>query len=300
MWFKNLKLFRLAPEFNFTAADLETKLERQLFQPGSQSDMQNMGWVPPCGDGLVHALDGQYLLSLRVEKKLLPASVINQVTQERVHEIWAEQGYRPGRKQTKEIKEQVTDELLPKAFSIFRDTSVWIDTKNHWLIIDAASAGKCDEVIGMLAKIFDPLPVQSLLTEQSPSAAMTEWLLQDEAPANFSIDQDTELRSSADGGATVRFIKQQPDRHDTSKHIQSGKQCTRLALTWADRISFVLNESLDIKWVTPLDILKENTDFSNMDEAERFDADMALMCAELAKLLDDLALALGGEKKRQA
>ena len=299
MWFKNLKLFRLAPEFNFTAADLETKLERQLFQPGSQSDMQNMGWVPPCGDGLVHALDGQYLLSLRVEKKLLPASVINQVTQERVHEIWAEQGYRPGRKQTKEIKEQVTDELLPKAFSIFRDTSVWIDTKNHWLIIDAASAGKCDEVIGMLAKIFDPLPVQSLFTELSPAQAMTDWLVADEAPANFSIDQDAELCSSAENRATICYVRQTPEKEDVVKHIQSGKQCTRLALTWADKVSFILNESLDIKRVTPLDILKEGIDPS-MDEAERFDADMMLMCAELAKLLDDLVLALGGETKRQA
>ncbi len=234
-----------------------------------------------------------------MEKKLLPASVVNQATQERVHEIWAGQGYRPGRKQLKEIKEQVTEELLPKAFSIFRDTKVWIDIRNHWLIIDAASAGKSDEVIGMLAKVLDPLPVQSLFTELSPSAAMTEWLLQDEAAANFTIDQDTELRSSAENGATVRFIKQQPDHHDTSKHIQSGKQCTRLALTWADRISFVLNESLDIKRVTPLDILTEGCDFSSMDDTERFDADMTLMCAELAKLLDDLVLALGGERVRQ-
>lgn len=298
MWFKNLKLFRLAPDFRPTTADLEAKLERQLFQPGNRSDMQNMGWVPPCGGGLVHVLDGQHLLSLRVEKKLLPASVVNQHVKEKCLEVEEQQGYRPGRKQTKEIKEQIIDDLLPKAFAVQKDTRVWLDTKNHWLIIDAASAGKSDEVIGMLAKIFDPLPVQSLFTEQSPSAAMTEWLLQDEAPANFTIDQDTELRSSAEGGATVRFIKQQPDHHDTSKHIQSGKQCTRLALTWADRISFVLNESLDIKRVAPLDILKVNTDFSNMDEAERFDADMTLMCAELAKLLDDLILALGGEKLR--
>lgn len=159
MWFKNLKLFRLAPDFRPTTADLETKLERQLFQTGNRSDMQNMGWVPPCGGGLVHALDGQYLLSLRVEKKLLPASVVNQATKEKCLEIEEQQGYRPGRKQTKEIKEQIIDELLPKAFSVQKDTRVWIDTKNHWLIIDAASSAKSDEVIGMLAKMLDDLVV---------------------------------------------------------------------------------------------------------------------------------------------
>lgn len=298
MWFKNLKVFRLSPAWQLSVQDLEAKLEKQLFQPGNRSDMQNMGWVSPSNNGaLVHALNGQYLLALRVEKKLLPATVINQFTKEKAQEIEEQQGYRPGRKQLKEIKEQVTEELLPKAFSIFRDTKVWIDTRNHWLIIDAAAAAKSDEVIGMLAKVLDPLPVQSLFTELSPSAAMTEWLLQDEAPANFSIDQDVELRSSAENRATVRYVRQTPEKEDVTKHIEAGKQCTRLALTWADRVSFILNESLDIKRVAPLDILTEGSDFSNMDDAERFDADMTLMCAELANLLDDLVGALGGEKK---
>ncbi|MDY0272813.1 MAG: recombination-associated protein RdgC [Advenella sp.] len=298
MWFKNLKVFRLSPTWQLSVQDLESKLEKQLFQPGNRSDMQNMGWVSPCDNGaLVHALNGQYLLALRVEKKLLPATVINQFTKAKALEIEEQQGYRPGRKQLKEIKEQVTEELLPKAFSIFRDTKVWIDTKNHWLVIDAAAAAKSDEVIGMLAKVLDPLPVQSLFTEQSPSAAMTEWLLQDEAPANFSVDQDVELRSSAENRATVRYVRQTPEKEDVTKHIEAGKHCTRLALTWADRISFILNESLDIKRVAPLDILSEGNDFSNMDDAERFDADMTLMCAELASLLDDLVGALGGEKK---
>lgn len=299
MWFKNLKLFRLMPEFNFTAADLEAKFERQLFQPGNRLEMQNMGWVPPCGGGLVHALDGQYLLSLRVEKKLLPASVINQATKEKCLEIEEQQGYRPGRKQTKEVKEQIIAELLPKAFAVQKDTRAWLDAKNHWLIIDAASAGKSDEVIGMLAKILDPLPVQSLFTELSPSAAMTEWLLQDEAPANFSIDQDTDLVSKAESSATVRYIRQTPESDDVAKHIQNGKVCTKLAMTWADRISFVLDDSLNIKRIKPLGLVKEQGFLDNRDDQERFDADMTLMCAELAKMLDDLVWALGGEKLRQ-
>lgn len=298
MWFKNLKLFRLAPDFNPTATDLEAKLERQQFQPGNRSDMQNMGWVSPCNNGaLVHALNGQYLLALRVEKKLLPASVVNQHVKEKCLEIEEQQGYRPGRKQTKEIKEQIIDELLPKAFSVQKDTRVWLDTKNHWLIIDAASSAKSDEVIGMLAKVLDPLPVQSLFTELSPAQAMTDWLVADEAPANFSIDQDTELLQSGGGGATVRYIKQTPEHQEVNSHIGNGKICTKLALTWADRISFVLDSSLNIKRIRPMNILTEGNDMSNMDEQERFDADMTLMCGELAKLLDDLVWALDGEKQ---
>lgn len=297
MWFKNLKIFRLAPNWSCSADELETALEKHAFHPGSSQDMQTLGWVPPHESaGLVYALNGQFLLSLRADKKLLPSSVVNQVTRAKAIEIEEQQGYKPGRKQMKEIKEQVTDELLPKAFSLYRDTRVWIDTKNHWLVIDAAASAKSDEVLGMLAKAIDPFPVLQLYVEQSPASAMTNWLVEDEAPSGFSIDQDTELRSTGESRAAVRYVRQSVEIDDVRKHVQAGKQCTRLALTWADRVSFVLTEGLDVKRVTPLDVLKEGQDSSH-NEAEQFDSDMTLMTGELSRLIEALADALGGEKQ---
>ena len=83
------------------------------------------------------------------------------------------------------------------------------------------------------------------------------------------------------------------------RHIAAGKQCTRLALTWSDRISFVLTETLAVKRVTPLDVLKEQNDSAMQNEDERFDTDFALMSGELAKLIADLVEALGGEERRK-
>jgi recombination associated protein RdgC len=223
--------------------------------------------------------------------------VVNQVAKARAQEVEEQQGYKPGRKQMKEIKERVTDELLPKAFSIYRDTRVWIDPKNHWLVIDAAASAKADEVLGLLGKSIDPFPLESLYVAMSPAAAMTGWLAADEAPSNFSIDQDTELRASGESRAAIRYVKHTIDTDDVRRHIQSGKQCTRLAMTWADRVSFVLTESLDVKRIAPLDVLKENSDSMSQNDDEKFDSDMALMTGELAKLMDELVEALGGEKR---
>lgn len=298
MWFKNLRVFRLLPSWTCTADSLEQALEKQAFQPGGSQDMQSIGWVPPReGGALVHALDGQYLLSLRAEKKLLPATVINQFTKIRAQEIEEQQGYKPGRKQMREIKDDVTDELLPKAFSIFRDTRIWLDTRNHWLIIDAAATSTSDDIIGLLAKALDPFPVVPLYVEMSPASAMTNWLVAAEPPAGFTIDQDTELRASNESRAVVRYVRHSIDIEDVRKHVETGKQCTRLALTWADRVSFVLTEGLEVKRVAPLDVLKENQNDSAQNEAEEFDSDFALMAGELAQLLEDLVAALGGEKK---
>ena len=259
-----------------------------------------MGWAPPCGGGLVHALDGQYLLSLRVEKKLPPPLLSSISTLKK--SVWKSKNSKataPGASERKKSRGRLLMSFYPRPSPSKKTlASGWI-RKNHWLVIDAASAGKSDEVIGMLAKVLDPLPVQSLFTELSPAQAMTDWLVADEPPANFSIDQDTELLQSGGGGATIRYIKQTPEHDDVNKHIGNGKICTKLAMTWADRISFVLDSNLNIKRIRPLDILTEGSDFSSMDDTERFDADMTLMCAELTKMLDDLVLALGGEKRKQ-
>lgn len=160
---------------------------------------------------MAHVVNGQILLSMRAEKKLLPATVINQVAKIRAPEIEEQQGYKPGRKQMKEIQGRVADELLPRAFSVYRDTRVWIDPPNHWHVIDAAAFAKADEMIGILAKCIEPFPLENLYVAQSPASAMTGWLAQDEALAHFSIDQDTELRSSGERGAAVRYVKHSID-----------------------------------------------------------------------------------------
>ncbi|WP_258127498.1 recombination-associated protein RdgC [Achromobacter anxifer] len=298
MWFKNLKIYRLSAVWTLFGGDLEDALARQAFHPGNNLEMQSIGWVPPRENGgLAHVVGGQILLTLRAEKKLLPGTVINQVAKFRAQEIEEQQGYKPGRKQMKEIKERVTDELLPRAFSIYRDTRVWIDPLNRWLVIDAATSSKADEVIGILAKCIDPFPLENLYVVKSPASAMTSWLAEDEAPANFSIDQDTELRSSGESGAAIRYIKHSIDADDVRRHIQTGKQCARLAMTWADRISFVLTEGQDIKRVSPLDVLKEGHEGVAANDDERFNSDMLLMTGELAKLLAELVDVLGGEKR---
>ncbi len=300
MWFKNLQIYRLTAPWTLSSEQLEAALAPQTFAPCSSLDMQTQGWVSPRDNGmLVHTVNHQMLLQLGTEKKLLPSTVINQVTKARAAEIEEQQGFKPGRKQMKELKEQATDELLPRAFSIQRSTRIWIDPVNGWLVVDAAGAAKADEVFKLLLKSLESLPFAALRTERSPLSAMTDWLAADEAPAGFTVDQDTELRSTGEGKATVRYVRHTLEPDDVRRHIASGKQCTRLAMTWADRVSFVLTETLAIKRVAPLDVLKENADSSTQNEDERFDTDFALMTGELAKMIGELVEALGGEEQQK-
>lgn len=296
MWFKNIQIYRLSAPWTMTPEQLEAKLAPQAFTACSSIDLQSQGWISPRENGmLVHTVNRQMLIALKTEKKLLPASVVNQVTKARAAELEEQQGFAPGRKQMRELKEEVTDQLLPRAFGVESKTNVWIDPVNGWLVVDAASTSKADDVLKMILKSVDRLPITSLRTKQSPLSSMTAWLALDEAPSGFTVDQDTELRSSGESKATVRYVRHTLEPDDIGRHISGGKQCTRLAMTWADRISFVLTDSLTIKRVTPLDVLKESNAVSNDDE--RFDSDFTLMSGELAKMLADIVAALGGESE---
>ena len=294
MWFKNLQIYRLPAPWDYSPEQLEKALAPHSFAPASSNEMMRQGFDFPRGkEKLVHVVNKQMLIMLGTEKKLLPTSVINQVAKAKAAELEEQQGFPPGKKAMKELKERVAEELLPRAFSIRSNVFTWIDPVNGWLVVDAASPNKADDVIKLLLKAVDRMPLESLRVQRSPVSVMTSWLELDDSPAGFTIDDSTELKATGESKAAVRYVKHSLEPEDIQRHIKAGKQCTRLAMTWNDKISFVLTESLAIKGIKALDVLKEND--SVRDDEERFDNDMMLMTGELTQLMTDLVEALGGE-----
>jgi recombination associated protein RdgC len=297
VWFKNLQIYRLPAPWAYSPEQLEAALAPHAFAPASSNEMLRQGWDKPRPNGgLVHTVNKQMLILLGAEKKLLPASVINQVAKARAEEMEEAQGFAPGKKAMKELKERVADELLPRAFSIRSNVWTWIDPVNGWLVVDAASPAKADEVIKLLLKAVDKLPLESLRVQRSPVNVMTEWLQAEDAPSGFTVDMDTELRATGESKAAVRYVRHTLQVDEVRRHIEVGKQCTRLAMTWDSKISFVLTESLAIKGIKPLDVIAEKESNTKNDE-ERFDGDFMLMTGELSKLMADVVEALGGEAK---
>lgn len=295
MWFKNIFIFRVAPDNTISTETLNEKLALRPLLACSGLDKQSRGWVPCHGDKLVHSANRQMLFALGVEQKLLPTTIVNRFAKERVADIEAQQGYKVGRKEMKELKEAITEELLPRAFAIQRSTYAWLDTVNGYLVIDAASSAKTEELLTLLNKTVEDLPFKPLHTSISPVTAMTDWLASNHAPAGFTIDRELELRATGESKATIRYANHALEGDEILRHIAAGKRVTRLGLTWNDRISFVLTEQMQIKRIEFLDIIKEESTKIADDADELFELDFTLMTGELAKMLADLTAALGGE-----
>ena len=299
MWFRNLQIFRLPKNLDGSAEALEASLAKSALLPCGATEPQRLGWTPPSTSGaFVHVINRQWLTALGVEQRLLPTSVVRQIANDRAKEIEEAQGRRVGRKELRDLREALAVELLPRAFVRKRTTFGWIDPINGWLVIDAGAQAKAEEYLEQLRKSAEGFPVSLLKTQLSPSSAMTGWVAGGEAPSGFTIDQDIELRSAEN--ALIRYTRHSLEGKEIREHIGEGKVVTRLGMTWNDRISFVLDEKLQIKRLTFLDILKEESENQAENEDERFDLDFTLMTGELAKLIDDLVQALGGEPENEA
>ena len=298
MWFKNLLVYRLAPDTRIIANDLEDKLKAHALQPCGSFEMESRGWVPPRDDDrYLHTLERQWLIMFGAHQKLLPGSIITQTARERAARLADKQEHPVGRKQMRDIRERVLEELMPKALSRRRTLGAWIDPVHHWLVIDTAADKKADALLESLIGADVEIEVKRLETQQSPAAAMTHWLSSGKAPAPFTIDQDLELKASGESRAIVRYVNHPLEGSEIRGHIAGGKTATRLGMTWKNRVSFMLTEQLQVKRVVFLDILKEETqDQADLAE-EQFDIDFALMTGELAAMLADLVEALGGEKQ---
>ena len=295
--FRNIQAYRL-PGFKMTADALAAALASQSFTPCASNDLLREGWDTIRDDRLVYAVNGQFLLKLTSESKVLPAAVINQATKARAAEMEEAQGFSPGKKVMKELRERVADELLPRAFPKRDSMWVWIDPVNGWLVVDSASPSKADGAIKLLLKSVDRLPLESLRVQRMPAGAMTEWLQSDEAPAGFTVDMDATLRATGESKATVQWKRHTLDAVELGRHIAAGKQCVRLAMTWDSKISFVLDESLTVKSLKLLDVITGNA--VTLADAEKFDSEFALFAGEAAKLLADLVEALGGAAEGEA
>jgi recombination associated protein RdgC len=304
MWFKNLVVYRLPADWCTSAAELEEKLSRRTLRECGSLEMFNRGWMSPAPGiddlRLVHTVNGQHLIALGTNQKLLPSSIIKQETQERAKALELEQGHPVGRRQLREIKDRVTTELRARALTRRKVMHAWIDPINGWFVVDSASVPRAEELVETLRDTLGTFAVSMLETERSPQQSMAAWLMMDGAPMRFTIDQDLELQAIDQSKATVRYVRHPLEAKEIKAHLQTGKFVTRLGLSWNDRVGFVLTDKLHIKRVTFLAIDEDKPEEDEISAAEQFDIDFALMAGELTQLLKDVHEVLGGDTAQRA
>ncbi len=296
--FKNIIAYRITSSWQPDWQQLDDALAKQQFEECGATQEKSVGWVAPRGEAhgaMLESVGGHWIARLMSESKMLPASVLNRRLGEKLAHIEASEGRKPGKKEKQELRDECKLDLLPMAFTKQGGLWVWIDPIARLLVLDTSSQARADEVVTMLVEASPGFAVALIDTQTSPQAAMAHWLHSQEAPAGFTVDRECELKSADESKAVVKYGRHPLDIEEIREHIDHGKLPTKLALTWDDRVSFVLTEGLQLKKMAFLDVVMEG---QSVDDAG-FDADVAIFTGEFRKLIPELINALGGEGRTE-
>lgn len=300
MWFKHLHLYRLhdAPELD--AATLEEALAEQAARPLGGQDPRRLGWTFPGGradTARLHELQGQRLLSALRQERLLPASVVKEEVDERAAEVETREGRKLRRQEKIAIKEQVVEELLPRAFVRSQKIDLWWDTRRRLIGINASSRTRAEELLDLLRETLGSLKVTPLATQVMPMRAMTQWLTDPASrPADLVMGDQVELKAKGDDGV-LRARQVDLDSDEIQQLLESGRQASKLAVEVEGRLSFVLHDDLALKSLRFGDALIDEANASDDgdDALLRLDTDFVLMAQALGENTERLIAWLGGE-----
>ena len=301
MWFKNLLTYRLTQEVPFEPEALEAALASKPARPCASQELTTYGFVAPFGKGedapLVH-VSGEYLLiAARKEERILPSSVVNDAVKEKVEEIETEQMRKVYKKERDQIKDEIIQAFLPRAFIRRSMIFAAIAPRQGVILVNSASAKRAEDLLSTRREVMGSLPVRPATVTIAPVATMTDWVKSQQAAEGFYVLDECELRDTAEDGGIVRCKRQDLTGEEIQLHLSTGKVVTQLALAWQDKLSFILDDKMVIKRLKFEELLQEQAEQDGGDEAaQQFDASFQLMMMTFAEFLPVLFEALGGEE----
>ena len=302
MWFKNLLVYRLTQSIDLTTDTLEAALQAKPARPCASQELSTYGFVPVLkgGEVLAHHAHGYTLIAARKEERILPSSVVKEAVQEKVDEIETQQMRKVYKKEKEQIKDEIVQAFLPRAFIKRRTTFAAILPEAGLILVDASSPKVAEDLLSTLRDALGSLPVRPLGVKQAPTATMTDWVKAGDATHGLFILDQASLVDAGEEGGKVVATGQDLTSDEIQNHLGAGKLVSKLALAWSDKLSFVLNDKAQVTRLRFEDLLQDQAEADGgEDAAAQFDASFVLMCMTLLEFLPQLVEALGGEELPQ-
>ena len=297
MWFRALRPYRLPNRLGIDAEELERRLQTRTFSACTPAQATSMGWVPALADtasALVHAAGPFWMVRLKREEKLLPATVVREEANERCAQIAKAQGRKVSRRERLAVADEVTQDLLPRAFSRSSTIRAIIADQLGWIWIDSSSAGGSEEVLNHLREALGSLPAVLAETQKAPAYVMTQWLLHGGIPEAIELAEEADFVDQREAGSSVKVRGVPLDSEEVLAHISSGHQVEKLALEWGARVAAVVDKDLSLRRLRFSDAIREANDELIEDPLARADADFLILCEIIKGLQGDLLNAFGG------
>jgi len=296
MWFNNLIVYKIGKKLDLF--DLPNRLIKFKVKPCAKTEFDSYGFITPLGKhknaNLVHQVQNFYLVCAQKQQRVLPNSVIRDELADKIEAIETQQMRKIYRKEREQLRDDITQNLLPQAFIRKTKTYALICPDLDLIMVNSSNYNKADELLNLLREALGTLPVKLLVTKNSPTVQMTSWLKNKYINDHFSLLDQCELQATDKTASIIRCTRQDLCSDEISQHLSAGKIVTQLALNWQDKLTFVLDNKLAVKKLRFADILLEQSKQDGADDvlAEQ-DASISLMALTLAEFIPSLLSALG-------
>ena len=302
MWFKNLQVYRFTKDSDLSYEMLNEQLAEQAFVPCGSQELNRSGWVPPLGrhgSEFVHATNGNLMICLKRQDKILPAAVINEALEEKALAIEEAEARKLPRKERQTLKDEIMFSLLPRALARSSLQFAYIAPQDKLLVVNASSAKRAEDLLSELREAVGSLSIIPLAGKHDPLDVMTRWVNSGHPDNGFELGEECELRDNANVKSIIRCKNQDLGASEIVNHLKTGMHVSKLALSWQDRVEFILDDKLVIKRLRFSDLVQEKADeIDAEDVASRFDVDFSIMALELAEFFKALTGAFGGEAEQ--
>jgi len=286
MFFSNLAMF-VFPD-SLALDGLETNLSECALKPVGPLELSSRGFISPFGQDATaysHELSGSTWITVGGEDKLLPGAVVNDLLAKKLAVIEQKEGRKPGGRARKRIKDDLITELLPRAFVKPMRVDAMVIPAMGVIVVDTSSRKSAEAVASEVRRALGSFPALPLNAEVAPRSVLTGWLAGEPLPEGLSLGDACELRDPMDSGGKVKIVDMELQGEEIAKHLEAGKQVTRLALTLDDHISFTIGEDLIVRKFKLLDGAMESLESTQRDDlAAELDARFALMSGEFRRL----------------
>ena len=294
MWYKNAIIY-LLPDGWQPEAGLNEKLEQAAFTPCMGLDWFSEGFAPPTpfSSDFVFTAQNSNRVCLKHEEKVLPSATVRDLVHEKVAEIQEAEARNVWYEEKQRLKDQITDDLLPRALTQSRRTEAIFDTERGFLLVNEASDKRAEQMLIKLREALGGLKVAMPHTRESPASLMTEWLLQGHAEGGFELGYNVLLQGVGDVVPKVKISKKDLTHPEVIQHAKNGMKVVELELEWREQISFTLTQNFALKRIRFLDVLQEEAEQGD-DAASLTFASQIIMVEALGEMINELANLLGG------
>lgn len=290
MFFKNLSIYRLDAGWLQLQPSLADALEKHPLPPITALAIEARGWSPR-----VLATDNAEQISLLRDYRNIPAAAVRRQVAERLREHEQRNGFCAGRKLARGIRDEVIARMTPSCPVQRAEYQAVVDRQAQILIINSATPARADDLTHALRNALGSLPATPLTSARPMPYLLTRWLAGHDLPAGFQVDRECQLVAPDESKSTVRFVRHALGDDDVTQHLRTGKLATCLAMTWRDRLAFVIDDKVRIRKLQLLDSMRIAENRGELDGEMAEQADLALMVGELRDFVSELAHAIGAE-----